>query len=90
MKKIVKVVLSLGLIFGISNGISQQHAVAKTKIIKFANCKAMNKVYKGGVAKSKTIKNKGGKTHFKPFVSSALYNANKTKDRDKDGIACEK
>ncbi len=36
------------------------------------------------------VKNKGGKTNYKPYVSSALYNANKDKDRDKDGIACER
>ncbi|WP_205685696.1 excalibur calcium-binding domain-containing protein, partial [Bacillus sp. STP3] len=27
---------------------------------------------------------------YKPYVSKALYNANKRLDRDKDYIACEK
>ncbi len=57
---------------------------------KFANCKALNKVYPGGVAKSSKSKNKGGKTKYTPKVSSALYEANKSKDRDKDGIVCER
>lgn len=50
----------------------------------------MNKVYKGGVAKSSKVKNIGGKTKYKPFVSLELYNANSSKDRDNDGIACER
>jgi hypothetical protein len=57
---------------------------------KFANCTELNKVYPGGVAKSKSVKNKGGVTKKKPTVSAALYSENKTKDRDRDGIACEK
>jgi hypothetical protein len=57
---------------------------------KYANCKALNKVYPGGVAKSAKVKNKGGKTKYTPKVSSSLYKANKTKDRDGDGIACER
>ena len=62
--------------------------IAITK--KYANCKALNKVYPGGVAKSSKAKNKGGKTKYKPKASSTLYEANKAKDRDKDGIACER
>ena len=54
------------------------------------NCTELNKVYPGGVAKSKSVKNKGGATKKKPIVSAALYSENKTKDRDGDGIACEK
>lgn len=34
--------------------------------------------------------NKGGKTKYKPTVSAKLYAANKSKDRDKDGITCER
>ncbi|AZU64072.1 hypothetical protein CHR53_23990 [Neobacillus mesonae] len=92
MKRLLKVVLSFGLVLGISYGAggSAQVVDAKTKIVKFKNCKDMNKVYKGGVAKSSKVKNKGGKTKYKPFVSKALYDANKARDRDKDGIACER
>ena len=56
----------------------------------YKNCMALNKVFKGGVAKSRTTKNKGGKIKHKPFVSKTLYNKNKKNDRDKDGIACER
>jgi hypothetical protein len=87
MKKIIVILLSLGLVF--SMGLTYK-AEAKTRVIKFANCKEMNKVYRGGVAKSSTTRNKGGKIFFKPFVSSAIYYANTGRDRDKDGIACER
>lgn len=50
----------------------------------------MNKDYKGGVARSASVKNKGGKTKYKPYVSKELYDANQKKDRDKDLIACER
>jgi hypothetical protein len=62
--------------------------IAITK--KYANCTALNKVYPGGVAKSSKEKNKGGKTKYKPMVHAQLYEANKIKDLDKDGIACER
>lgn len=61
-------------------------AAAKT----FKNCTELNKTYKGGIAKNSKVKNKGGKTKYKPKVSAKLYAANKSKDRDKDGIACER
>jgi hypothetical protein len=57
---------------------------------KFANCSALNKVYPGGVAKSRNVKNKGGKTNYSPTVNAKVYSENSGKDRDKDGIACEK
>jgi hypothetical protein len=57
---------------------------------KFKNCTALHKVYPHGVAKSGARDHvSSGKpvTNFK--VSTALYNANKGLDRDKDGVACE-
>lgn len=56
---------------------------------KFSNCSALNKVYPGGVAKAKNWKNKGGEIKNKPEVNAKVYTDNKSKDRDKDGIACE-
>lgn len=56
----------------------------------YKNCTALNIDYKGGVARTSSVKNKGGKTKYKPHVSKALYDANKKSDRDKDFIACEK
>jgi Excalibur calcium-binding domain len=55
----------------------------------FKNCKAVNKVYAHGIAKNfKVIKKADGLTG-RPFVSFKLYAANHTRDRDKDGVACE-
>ncbi|CAL4859900.1 excalibur calcium-binding domain-containing protein [Microbacterium sp. MM2322] len=67
---------------------------AKPAIKTFANCTAMHKTYKGGVAKSgvkyNKVRGKNKAFKVKPTISTALYNANKKMDRDKDGIACEK
>jgi hypothetical protein len=87
MKHFLAILLSLGLVLGVS---ITKHVEAQTKIITYKNCTELNKVYKGGVARSSSVKNKGGKTKFKPFVSLALYDANKKSDRDNDLIACEK
>ena len=57
---------------------------------KFANCSELNKVYPGGVAKNSKVTNKGGATKNTPAVKPAIYKKNVSKDRDKDGIACEK
>jgi hypothetical protein len=55
----------------------------------FKNCKAANKLYAHGIAKNfKVIKTADGLTG-RPFVSFKLYVANHTRDRDKDGVACE-
>lgn len=80
-------ILSLALLFSLTLAPSN-YADAAPK--KFKNCTELNKTYKGGVAKSKTMKNKGGKTNYKPYVNAKLYEANKSKDRDRDGIACER
>ncbi|WP_427847105.1 excalibur calcium-binding domain-containing protein [Bacillus pumilus] len=88
LKKIMVAVLSLGLLLSVTQ-VNTLTADAKT-VKSYKNCKALNKVYKGGVAKSKNTKNKGGKTKYKPYVSKALYQKNKRLDRDKDGIACER
>jgi hypothetical protein len=81
-KKIVALVLAVGLTAGLSNS-----AFAAAK--KFKNCTELNKVHPGGVAKPGSV-NKGGATKNQPTVNAALYKANIKSDRDKDGIACEK
>ncbi|KLV28385.1 excalibur domain-containing protein [Niallia circulans] len=87
MKRILSILLTIVLMLSF---MPHSSAEAKTKVKKYKNCTALNKDYKGGVAKSKSTKNKGGKTKYKPYVSKALYDANKKMDRDKDGIACER
>ena len=64
---------------------TQAYASAK----KFKNCTELNKVYPGGVALPGAV-NAGGATKKEPKYDKALYAANKSSDRDKDGIACEK
>ncbi|MBG0917024.1 excalibur calcium-binding domain-containing protein [Exiguobacterium profundum] len=87
MKKVMLALSTFILVIGLSSTPTKSvDAAVKT----FKNCTELNKTYKGGVAKSKTTKNKGGKTHYTPYVSKALYDANKARDRDKDGIACER
>ncbi len=65
------------------------HALPQVLDKKFSNCAALNKVYPGGVAKSKNWVNKGGKIQNTPAVNAKVYAENSSKDRDKDGIACE-
>ena len=78
--------LTLALIFGFTIGAPQStYAAAK----KFKNCTELNKVYPGGVALPSAV-NAGGVTKKEPKYDKALYTANKSSDRDKDGIACEK
>ena len=57
----------------------------------FPNCTAMHRVYKGGVARPGAHDKRahGGHARYQPKVSLSLYNANKSSDRDHDGIACE-
>ncbi|GAB0168201.1 excalibur calcium-binding domain-containing protein [Lysinibacillus sp. CTST325] len=87
MKKLATSIIAGALLIGGTMSIPTPiEAAAKT----YKNCKELNKDYKGGVAKDANVKNKGGKTKYAPFVSAELYKANASKDRDKDGIACER
>ncbi|MDZ5471291.1 excalibur calcium-binding domain-containing protein [Bacillus sp. 31A1R] len=88
MNRIIIAALSFTLIFGVTSGVSEADASGKVK--KYKNCTELNKDYKGGVARTSKVKNKGGKTKYKPFVSKKLYDLNKGRDRDKDLIACER
>jgi hypothetical protein len=81
-------VLPIVLVFALSAGVAQAAPLVVEK--KFDNCAALNKVYPGGVSKSAKSANKGGKTKQVPTVNLKVYNENKTKDRDGDGIACER
>jgi hypothetical protein len=85
---LLKIVLSVALIVGMGQPLAVASPLPIEK--KFSNCAALNKVYPGGVAKSSKVKNQGGKTLHNPKVDPKIYEANKSKDRDKDGIACER
>ncbi|MBY9079692.1 excalibur calcium-binding domain-containing protein [Paenibacillus sp. HN-1] len=93
MKRLVIWGVSALLAAGLAAGVllwASPPASAGAEMKKYRNCSELNKVYKGGVARSASTKNVGGKTKYKPFVSAKLYEMNSGKDRDKDGIACEK
>jgi hypothetical protein len=63
-------------------------AAASAKV--FANCKAVDKVYPHGIAKNAHAATHATGLTERPFVSATLYAQNRTKDRDKDGVACER
>jgi Excalibur calcium-binding domain len=57
---------------------------------RYANCTALHKAYKYGVAKSAYAATHARPASIRaPKVSSSLYSANSAMDRDKDGVACE-
>ena len=66
-------------------------AAAKPRV--FANCAQMNRVHPHGVGKVGAHDHGAGKA-FRPVTnfarSNALYTANIARDKDRDGIACEK
>ena len=87
MKKLFIVIFALSLL-----GVSPVYAAPTQS---FKNCAALNKVYEGGVAKSKKATNRNSKgqpqkSKHTPFVSKKIYNMNTRLDRDKDNIACER
>jgi hypothetical protein len=77
---------------------SKSFTIRVKAAIAYKNCTALNKVYKGGVAKSKSSKNtkkKNGKkvlaaSKYKPSINPTLYSKNEKLDKDADGIVCEK
>lgn len=81
--------LHVTLIFTLALG-TPAEASPEIQTKKFSNCAALNKVYPGGVSKMTSTVNKGGKTKLTPVVNAKVYAENKSKDRDGDGIACEK
>ena len=87
MNKILAIATSVVFMFA-STSSAGAHPMVVDK--KFSNCAALNKVYPGGVSKSSKVVNQGGTTKKKPTVNAKVYNENAGKDRDKDGIACEK
>src|SRR4051794_27234336 len=56
----------------------------------YANCTALNKAYPHGVGRPGAHDRSSGTPVSSFTVSSALYNANSSSDRDGDGVACEK
>jgi hypothetical protein len=56
----------------------------------FPNCKGVDKVYPHGIAKNARAATHASGLTGRPIVSAKLYAQNGSKDRDNDGVACEK
>lgn len=92
-RKVTRSLIAISLSGGLALGwgvVAPAHSFPTVLGKKFANCAALNKVYPGGVANNTRVQNKGGATKFTPSVRPKIYKANASKDRDKDGIACER
>ena len=67
-------------------------ATSISTAVRYSNCAKLNAVYRHGVGRKGAVDHVSG--HTRPVrnftVNTALYNANKARDRDHDGIACEK
>ncbi len=65
---------------------------APVKLVKYKNCKALNKVHRHGVGRPGAVDHVSGSTE--PVTNflrhKKLYTLNKARDRDKDGVACER
>ena len=63
---------------------------APAEAASFANCTAMHRTYKYGVAKSDAAaRYQVRQGNHRPAVRYRVYMANRFSDRDKDGTACE-
>ncbi|MEP9390872.1 excalibur calcium-binding domain-containing protein [Gordonia sp. VNQ95] len=56
----------------------------------YANCAALNADYPHGVGKAGAVDSTSGTPVTNFTVNDDVYKANTARDRDKDGIACEK
>lgn len=77
-------ILSTGLVLVVP---VQSGAVS---IVKYKNCAALNKKFPHGVGIPGARDKTSGKKVTNYYRSKALYLKNKSRDRDKDNIACEK
>lgn len=87
MRKLIMTIAGVSLALGPA-AVATSADAAPVK--KYKNCAKLNKDYPHGVGKPGARDKTSGKpvTNFKR--SAALYKTNKSRDRDKDGIACEK
>lgn len=90
MRRALASVISIGLV-AIVGVASADAASAAPKPKRYTNCKALNKVYPHGVARTAAARDKTSGVRVTKFkVSKAVYDLNTARDRDKDKIACEK
>jgi len=63
---------------------------AEAAVKSYSSCKKLNKDYKHGVGKPGAHDHTSGTPVTNFTRNKAVYNKNTKRDRDKDGIACEK
>ena len=89
---LASVALALALLGSASPAVMAAPGMSVSAAVSYRNCTALNKVYPHGVGKPGARDRVSGSS--KPVTtfkrSLALYNANKSRDRDGDGVACEK
>jgi hypothetical protein len=71
-------------------GTTSGHATPPVLVSTFANCTATHRYYLHGIGKPGAHDHTSGTPVTTFYVSTALYQANTTLDRDNDGIACER
>ncbi|MCB1296466.1 MAG: excalibur calcium-binding domain-containing protein [Gordonia sp.] len=85
--RICSAVLGTGMLLTGGSALTSAPATAATS---YKNCAAMNKDYPHGVGKPRAV-DRTTRTPVTDFtVDADLYKANTKRDRDRDGIACEK
>ncbi|MGV9712203.1 excalibur calcium-binding domain-containing protein [Gordonia sp. NPDC003424] len=82
----VGLMMAVGAV-GLAPVVADAPAAAATT---YKNCKALNADYPHGVGKSGAVDSTSGTPVTDFTVDDDLYNANPGRDRDGDGIACEK
>ena len=70
----------------LSLGLFAAPAQAADRAVHYRNCTAMHRAYPHGVAVSRRAARRDG---HGAAVRPAIYRANKSSDRDGDGVACE-
>ncbi|WP_045823679.1 excalibur calcium-binding domain-containing protein [Williamsia herbipolensis] len=73
-------VLALGGVMG----------VAPTSAQTYSNCAALNADYPHGVGKPGAVDSTSGRPVSNFEIDASVYSDNTSRDRDNDGIACEK
>jgi hypothetical protein len=87
--RIARTVIAVVILVG--GGAAVAQAAPDTGTIRYKNCKALNARYPHGVGRFGARDHTTGTPPVTNFRrSNRLYRQNKARDRDKDGIACEK
>lgn len=63
---------------------------ANTIPTQYSTCAEVWKYFDGGISRTEKSVNKGAKTKKKPTTFKIAYDSNKSLDRDKDGLVCER